>query len=270
VGAAVLVALPRGRVTWVLLLAIVALWSVQSVREVRSWSDPVQRLERDLADGRDSVGHHDLLSWAYAERGDLSPGLSHVNKALQYATNLPRLLVRKADLLARAGNTEDAIQILNRAEKIDPTTRGLYPAYVRILIARRDFENAGRSLLRARALEPEDARLALEFAWVLRRMGQPNAALDAAAEALALDPRLPGARAEMAWARSMIDSTERQREETLRLARSDLGHGAKVQMRTWATLARLHAAGGHDALSRAASSRAESLAVALGAVQELR
>jgi Flp pilus assembly protein TadD len=227
-------------------------------------------LERDLADGRDSVGHHDLLSWAYTQRGDLSPGLSHVNQALQYATNLPRLLVRKADLLARAGNGEDAIQTLNRAEKIDPTTRGLYPVYVRILVARGDFENAGRSLLRARALDPDDPQLALQFAWVLRRMGRPEAALDAAAEALALDPRLPGARTEMAWARSMIDSTASQREQTLRLARSDLGHEAKVQMRTWATLGRLHAAAGRADLSRAATSRAESLATALGAVEELR
>ena len=131
---------------------------------------------------------HRILGWSKIVQGDFDAGKRHYERAVALAPNDAYILGRSAALHSFNGEPEKALELLGRAEALDP----FLPVYVveERVVANYGLEEYQRVLREARSLPFQTRRSQYYSAAALAALNQLDAAKQAITTALVNDPSL--------------------------------------------------------------------------------
>ena len=215
--------MPRSRPLSTLLLLATALPAVAQVDHAREYRACLVLVHRDAIQaseaatawakrGGGAAANH-CAALALVERGHYDVAAERLERV---AGALPRdSRISPAELLAQAANVWLLAGKLEQAAKAIDIAAGLAPEDAPILIDQAriraeggDYRGALSALDRALALAPMDGDAHAFRAGALRRLDRAGDALEAAGQAVALDPANPSARLERGLARLALGDVE--------------------------------------------------------------
>ena len=166
-------------------------WQVHAINAVLT-NQPVAAGEaaaRAVALSPRSASARIIQAYAHQSVFDLERAEESLRAALELDEDNVTALINLAEILFGSDRTDDAQDLIARADAIAPGNSQVQNLKGFILLARRGDQEAINAFLEAAALDPglADARLGLGIAYM--REGDPASAFESVTMALALDPR---------------------------------------------------------------------------------
>jgi regulator of sirC expression with transglutaminase-like and TPR domain len=168
-----------------------------------------------------------------AAMGARASAVADFTAAVQADPNHTAAWLNRADLRRRAGDRAGALQDVERARRADPKYGGVSLARALMALESGALELAATELAAAEQANPKDPRVWVAKARLLRKQGQPSAALLAANQALVFDKADAEAHAERAHAYHALKNSRKALaswDAAVRLApeRVDIRHNRAV------------------------------------------
>ncbi len=114
--------------------------------------------------------------------GDFAGAATALSKALEATPNDPDLMWRRAEMLARAGESSDALKLGNRVLAVAPDRKGVRLKMAAWLIDTAEYETAVALLKKEIELDPENEMVAKGMFVALQGSGAENAEIEKAAQ----------------------------------------------------------------------------------------
>jgi tetratricopeptide (TPR) repeat protein len=133
-----------------------------------------------------SYYHYSLAKWN-EDKGDLPKAISEMRTALKYNPNSSAIYLEMAGLMAKSGNSQEAIEYAQKAAELDPRDPGPHWLLANIYFrpqmrgdsATADIQKAIKELEKLRELSPSDERIYYALGGAYFELNQPEKAIEA-------------------------------------------------------------------------------------------
>ena len=196
-----------------------------------AWERARQTAQKALALNPDAgAAHYALSVVAQTYDQDYQAAVEHLERALDANPSDARARSFYGWSLLRLGRTQDALAAAKRAAALDPLSPGVLNNASAVYYYGRRFAQAADLMRAALALIPESAAIHTNLGLILVEMGQYNAAIAEAKQALRTDSTLSVARGALAYAYARSGQEDAARRVLGQLPRTEYMRRATVQL----------------------------------------
>ncbi|MFC1706035.1 tetratricopeptide repeat protein [Planctomycetota bacterium] len=156
-----------------------------------SWQAYADRVQVRLQEVRVRDRRNEKFAARYGAKEQIRQAIADCDRALQLDGSASTILLDRAELCQRLGDSGEAEATHRRFAELDAEPWGAYLARARLLRAGGDTATAAALLDRAILLRDDDARLYANRAAMLARLGRPDEAIEDLDRAIELEPKNP-------------------------------------------------------------------------------
>lgn len=207
--------------------AVALLLALLTWERNRDYGDPVRLWSKVLRIAPHNPRAHFSLGQAYRIAGDVDAARRCYERCLRLDGDFARAHGALGHMLLSEGSLQAAAEHLRRAVELKPDYLHALVNYGNLLARQNRFGEAVAYFRRALNLAPTNALVHLNLGTALLKSGRPEAAVSSYRQALRQDPKLVGAKLQLAWVLATAEEAQlRDGIEAVRLAeevRSEYG-----------------------------------------------
>jgi len=183
-----------------------------------------KELEDQVNPDRAASYYHFSLSKWNEDKGDLPRAISEMRTALKYNPDSSAIHLEMASLLAKSGNSQEAIEFAQKAAELDPKDPGPHWLLANIYFrpqmrgdsATADIQKAVKELEKLKELSPSDERVYYALGGAYFELNQPGKAIEAYEKFQTLTPDIDNGYREIAKYYERTGNSDKAAEYLLR------------------------------------------------------
>jgi tetratricopeptide (TPR) repeat protein len=141
---------------WAAAAGLLTVLGVLTWREIPEYQNPITLWRATIAENPDSWLAHSNLGMYLAERGELSIGIGHQQRAIELKPDFATAYDNLGTALARLGDTNEAIRNFRQALELEPGRAATLTNLGNALISKRRFTDAIEAFERSLELRPDN------------------------------------------------------------------------------------------------------------------